>query len=231
MAPQLYITMYKEHFASPGRTKREQLRPTSAHRRNNPQPRPVRARATLQPNYRSHHTLPHPSPPAVTGRPLFPPVRHLSFHSPVTTCPDNYLNTVDTGKTNHMPPVNPSTAQALPSADGLQKLQLTEPPAGSGFKLHTAFKGPASGMDYQRTLHPLSAQQLRQHTAAQLRQRPQTGNPAAAQHHFPQAQYRRSGSNIILDHSSGCYSCFHVVKPYQAGHYIIHPEFVSECLR
>lgn len=30
--------------------------------------------------------------------------------------------------------------------------------------------------------------------------------------------------------SSGCYSCFHVVKPYQAGHYIIHPEFVSESL-
>lgn len=41
MAPQLYITMYKEQFASPGRVKREQLRPTSAHRRNNPQPRPV----------------------------------------------------------------------------------------------------------------------------------------------------------------------------------------------
>lgn len=46
MAPQLYITAYKEQFASPGRAKREQLRPTSAHRRNNPQPRPVRSTAT-----------------------------------------------------------------------------------------------------------------------------------------------------------------------------------------
>lgn len=43
MAPQLYVTMYKEQFASPGRVKREALRPTSAHRRNNPQPRPVRS--------------------------------------------------------------------------------------------------------------------------------------------------------------------------------------------
>lgn len=41
MAPQLYITMYKEQFSSPGRVTRTQLRPTSAHRRNNPQPHAV----------------------------------------------------------------------------------------------------------------------------------------------------------------------------------------------
>ncbi|XP_044027554.1 uncharacterized protein LOC122864312 [Siniperca chuatsi] len=227
MAPQLYITMYKEQFTSPGRAKREQPRPTSAHRRNNPQPRPdFLFPWSLQSNYRSR--LQHPSPPVDTGRPLFPPVNQLSFHSPVKTCPDNYLNKVDTGKQNHLPPVNPSTVQALPSADGLQKLQLTEP-AGTGYKVHTTLKNPAR-MDYQRNVHPLSAQQLRQHTTAQLRTRPQTSNPPAAQHHFPRAQYRRSSSNSSLDYS-GCYSCFHVVKPYQAGHYIIHPEFVSECLR
>ncbi|XP_035857698.1 uncharacterized protein LOC116034497 isoform X2 [Sander lucioperca] len=211
MAPQLYITMYKEQFASPGRPKREQLRPTSAHRRNNPQPRPdFLFPRSLQANYRSCRTLPHS--PVDIGRPLFPPVKHLSFHSPITTFPHNYLNTANTGKPNRMPPVNPSTAQAPPSADGLQKLQLNEPPAG--FKLHAALKNPAR-MDYQRNVHPLSAQQLRQHAGAQIRTRPQTSNP---QHHFPGTQYW-----------SGCYSCFHVVKPYQAGHYIIHPEFVSEC--
>ncbi|XP_049893000.1 uncharacterized protein LOC126385399 isoform X1 [Epinephelus moara] len=224
MAPQLYITMYKEQFASPGRVKREQLRPTSAHRRNNPQPRPdFLFPWSLQPNYRSRLTPPRNSPPVDIGRPLFPPVKHLSFHSPVTTCPDNYLNTVDTGKPNHMPPVNPSTALALPSADALQKVQLTEPPSGTGFTPHLALK-----RDYQRNLHPLSAQQLRQHAAAQLRTRPQTSNP---KHHFLHTQYRRSCSRSSWDFSSGCYSCFHVVKPYQAGHYIIHPEFVSECLR
>lgn len=98
---------------------------------------------SLQSNYSPHRTLPHPSPPVDTGRPLFPPVRHLSFHSPVTTCPDNYLKAVTTGKPNHMPPVSPSVVQALPSADGLQKLQPTEPPAGPGYKLHTALKNPA----------------------------------------------------------------------------------------
>lgn len=46
MAPQLYMTMYREQFVSPGRVKREQLRPTSAHRRNNPQPRPVSSTVT-----------------------------------------------------------------------------------------------------------------------------------------------------------------------------------------
>ncbi|KAJ3602106.1 hypothetical protein NHX12_017259 [Muraenolepis orangiensis] len=30
---------------------------------------------------------------------------------------------------------------------------------------------------------------------------------------------------------SGGYSCFNVVRPSQAGHFIIHPEFVSENLR
>lgn len=96
----------------------------------------------LQSNYRSHRMLPHASPPVDSGRPLFPPVRHLSFHSPLTTCPDNYLNTVDTSKPKHMSTVKPSSVQPLPSADGLQQLQLTEPPVGSRLKLHTMLKSP-----------------------------------------------------------------------------------------
>ncbi|CAJ1051531.1 uncharacterized protein LOC115583855 [Xyrichtys novacula] len=214
MAPQLYLTMYKEHFASPGRTKREPLRPTSAHRRNNPQPRPdFLFPRSLQPSYKSHRTTPHPKTPVDSGRPLFPPVGYPSFHSPVTTCPDNHPNTVEPDHTpNHTPPVfNPSSLPALPPADGVQKLQLTKPPAGPAFQFNSALKTP-----------------MRKNT--QLQRRPQTGNPLAPQHLFLQTQYRRSSSSSILDYS-GCYSCFHVVKPYQAGHYIIHPEFVSECLR
>ncbi len=94
----------------------------------------------LQSNYRPLRTLPHLSPPVNSGRPLFPPVKHLSFHSPVTTCLDNYPNAVDTGKPNHTPSVNPSAVQALPSADRLQQSQLTEPPVGPGLKLYTALK-------------------------------------------------------------------------------------------
>lgn len=98
---------------------------------------------SLQPNYRPSRTQLHPSPPVDTGRPLFPPVRHLSFHSPVKTCPDNYLKTAQAAKPQHMPPVNPAAAeQALPSADRLQKLQLTEPPAGTGIQLQSTLKNP-----------------------------------------------------------------------------------------
>ncbi|CAK6958256.1 uncharacterized protein LOC122864312 [Scomber scombrus] len=221
MAPQLYITMYKEQFTSPCGAKRAQLRPTSAHRRNNPQPRPdFLFPRSLQPTYRSSQTMD-------IGRPLFPPVKQLSFHNPFRT--DNSLNTVDTTKVQHMPPVNTSTAHVLPSADGLHTLQLTETPAGTGTQLYAAWKNPPR-MDYQRNAHPLSAQQHRQYAGPHLRARPQTSNLLASQHHLPRAQYRMSRSNTVLDYS-GCYSCFHVVKPYQAGHYIIHPEFVSECLR
>lgn len=60
MSPQLYVTVYEEQFASPGPVRREQLRPTSAHRRNNPQPRPVSER---QPPLHPQHqrkTCSHP---------------------------------------------------------------------------------------------------------------------------------------------------------------------------
>lgn len=56
MAPQLYITMYKEQFVSPGRVKRAELRPTSAHRRNNPQPQPVRCKS-LYSTHRVRHCM------------------------------------------------------------------------------------------------------------------------------------------------------------------------------
>ncbi|KAL3977956.1 cGMP-dependent protein kinase 1 [Sarotherodon galilaeus] len=208
MVPQLYITVYNEQFRSPGTVKRAQLRPTSAHRRNNPQPRAdFLFPRSLQSNNRSAHALLHPLPPVDFGRPLFPPVRHFSFHGPVTTCSDSYLNTTD--KTQHMPPVNPSTVQAMPSADKLQKLQLTEPSASTDIHLSTALKSPQ-----------------RQNTAAPLQTRALT---PAAPRSFARTKYQRCCSNSSRD-NSGCYSCFHVVKPYQAGHYIIHPEFVSESL-
>ncbi|XP_034441693.1 uncharacterized protein LOC117761697 isoform X1 [Hippoglossus hippoglossus] len=233
MAPQLYLTVYKEQFTPPSGATRAQLRPTSAHRRNNPQPRPdFLFPRSLHPSYKSTTlTQTPPSPPVDSGRPLFPPVRHLSFHSPLTTRPDNNLKTAEAGKPRHMPPVNQAAEQALPSADRLWKLQLAEPPAGTGNSLHTALKNPQRRMDHTGNVHPLSAQQLRQHAGAPLRTRPQTSYPSAAQRHFARPQSHRSHSNSSLDYSnSGCYSCFHVVKPYQAGHYIIHPEFVSECL-
>lgn len=119
----------------------------------------------LQSSHRPRHTFPHPSPPGDTDRPLLPPVKHLSFHSPVTTCPDSW------DKPTQMPPVSLSPAQALPSVHDRQKLQLTEPPAGSGLKIHPAFRNPARyrlisfmlrlRADCQRCAHPRSAQLLK----------------------------------------------------------------------
>ncbi|XP_075870449.1 uncharacterized protein LOC142880416 [Nelusetta ayraudi] len=226
MSPQLYLTVYEEQFASPGRVKREQLRPTSAHRRNNPQPRPdFLFPRSLWSKYTPHRAFSHLLPPVDSGRPLFPPVRHLSFHSPVVTCPDNHLKAWATGEANLMPPVCTAVRQALPPADELQKLQPIQLPVSSGFKLQPGLKSPTRE-DY----HPVSAQLLRQRASARLPPRPRTSNPVAALHVPPLAQCRRSAAKISLDYS-GCHSCFHVVKPYHAAHYTIHPEFVSECLR
>lgn len=81
---------------------------------------------SLRAIYSQHQAVPHQLPPVDTDRPFFPPVKHLSFQSPVTTCPDSHLKAMDAGKPVRMPSVNPSI---LPSAGGVQKLQLTQPAA------------------------------------------------------------------------------------------------------
>lgn len=99
----------------------------------------------LPSTYSPDRRLAHPLPPVDAGHPLFPPVQHLSFHSPVTTCPDNYVKAVITGKPSQMPPLGPTMALKLPPAGGLQNQQpqRTQPPAGPGQKLQTALKHPA----------------------------------------------------------------------------------------
>lgn len=67
----------------------------------------------------STRTQSHLLPPADTGRPIFPPVTYLSFHTPVTTGPDPCAKTAQSGKTHHIPHVN-----SAPSADRLKTLQL-----------------------------------------------------------------------------------------------------------
>ncbi|XP_061654080.1 uncharacterized protein LOC133489222 [Phyllopteryx taeniolatus] len=171
MASQHYLTIYREQFASPGKVERMQLRPTSAHRRNNPQPQPdflfPRSLKTL--NNPSHKPLKPPTfPPVDAGRQPFSPVTRLSFNSPVRAFPVNSVNTVGSSKAQLMPAINPSSVQELPSVDRQQKLSS---PTASCVRLRSSLK-----------ISP-----------------------------------------------SGCYSCFHVVKPYQASHYVIHPQFVSEC--
>ncbi|XP_029682906.1 uncharacterized protein isoform X2 [Takifugu rubripes] len=78
---------------------------------------------------------------------------------------------------------------------------------------------------------PPEGREHRSHApAAQLKPRPQSSSLPPAPRNLPQIRFQRFGSKSRLDYST-CHSCFHVVKPFQAGHYIIHPEFVSEVLR
>ncbi|XP_012726214.3 uncharacterized protein LOC105931876 isoform X1 [Fundulus heteroclitus] len=222
MGPQLYSTMYKEHFRSPGVAKKAELRPTSANRRNNPQPRPdFLFPHSLRPSYRPTRTMPRPLPPVDNGRPLFPPVNRSLPLNPVSACPENPLGQKNSDSPQHMPPIS----------DRAQKLQLIETPAANDGQLPTSLRSPNKTADNQRNVNPLSARQLRPQAGSQFQARPQTSNPsaAAALHCFTRTPYRKCCSTRAKDFSD-CYSCFHVVRPYQASHYVIHPEFVSESL-
>ncbi|KAM9758250.1 uncharacterized protein ACNS7B_005304 [Menidia menidia] len=228
MAPQLYTTIYKEQFRLPGKVKRTELRPTSAHRRNNPQPRQdFLFPHSLQKSYKPTCALSQPLTQVGIGGPFFPPLRHFSFHNPVTACLETSLTSNNAGKAQHMPPVSAGKTQSLPSADMMQKLQLARHRAGPGIQHHTTLKNPLKTVDNQRNVNSLTALQLVQQAGPQLQTRPQT--TAAAPTRLERTQFRKCCSKSSLDYS-GCYSCFHVVRPYQAGHYIIHPEFVSESL-
>ncbi|KAG7254416.1 hypothetical protein CRUP_013837, partial [Coryphaenoides rupestris] len=131
MSPQLLVSTYSEQFVHPGRGRTARPRPTSAHRRNNPHPRPdflVPLRLLSSTRSAGSNPTAHTTTPSV-GRPLFPPVRYLSFQE---TRPDN------NGQTGKLPPHMPfiGSSATLPSAGRLQKLQPTT--AGMGYPVHTS---------------------------------------------------------------------------------------------
>ncbi|MEQ2295324.1 hypothetical protein AMECASPLE_012891 [Ameca splendens] len=174
---------------------------------------------SLRSSYRPTRTLLLPLPPVDTGRPLFPPLNHFLSHNPVLACPENPLGKTNSNSLEPMPPIS----------DRAHKPQLTETPAAIDGLLPNALRTPNKTVGYQRNVNPLSAQQLRQQAGGQLQTRPQTSNPTAAPHSFARTPYRKCCSTRTQDFSD-CYSCFQVVRPYQAAHYVIHPEFVSESL-
>eukprot|EP00063_Salmo_salar_P013364 XP_013988199.1 PREDICTED: uncharacterized protein LOC106565506 [Salmo salar] len=248
MSLQLQISTYTEEFSSPGRGKPTRPRPTSAHRRNNPHPRPdFLLPWKLQTSHRaSRSVFQGATAPVNNGRPLFPPVRHLSFqHNPdgKRACS---LSAVEI-EPPRMPPLSPSrtTQHMLPLADWLHKPHMTDPSIRD-MQLQPLLKNIQSNMDSSKLLqqrpacyltdvqcyrgdHPHSSQGLRRNSGIEHQNGLQNGSLPGVRHLLPQAHYRKSRSNTTLD-SCGGYSCFNVVKPYQAGYYIIHPEFVSECL-
>ncbi|CAL8402720.1 unnamed protein product [Arctogadus glacialis] len=191
MSPQHLISTYSEQFVPPGGGKPAVPRPSSPSRRNNPHPRPdFLVPLPLLSSSRSPRASVNAVP--FVGRPLFPPVRYLSFQE---TRPDN-------GQTRKLPRVSfigsPAT---LPSAGRFQKIQST-----------------AAGIDNQA--YPSI---IRQMSASNSQRRLQSTNSPTAQHNHKPQPYWRSNT---LDSCAG-YSCFNVVKPFQAGHFIIHPEFLK----
>ncbi|CAB1353975.1 unnamed protein product [Coregonus sp. 'balchen'] len=159
MALQLQLSTYTEEFSSPGRGKPARPRPSSAHRRNNPHPRPdFLLPRKLQTSHRAS--------------------RNMDSSKSLQQRPAGYLTDIQCNRGD---------------------------------------------------LHPHSSQGLKRNSGTEHLKGLQNGSFPVVRHLLPQTHYRRSRSNTTQD-SCGGYSCFNVVKPYQAGYYIIHPEFVSECL-
>ncbi|KAG5272843.1 hypothetical protein AALO_G00169910 [Alosa alosa] len=229
MSPQLHLSTYSEEFSPSGRWRAAQPcrpRPSSAHRRNNPHPRPdflfpwkpQTGRGPRPPQQvTAPLTLMTPVAPVAHGAPLFPPVRHMS-----TQCPEDMPAHIQARQKAADKEVLQKVALhtpkvcVLPPADWLSKVQSTvapfreKQPTSSPQRKQGKFAGADAQRRGQVVMDP--------HIISSL----QTVRPPA--------HYSRSNSKTSSD-SSGGHSCFHVVKPFKASFYIIHPEFVSEYQR
>ncbi|KAL6469828.1 hypothetical protein MHYP_G00209470 [Metynnis hypsauchen] len=193
MAPQLQLSTYSQEFSYPAQAKTTRPRPTSAHRKNNPHPRPdFLLPRKLQTGYGHRPMFPTIAPP--NNASLFPPVRHVSVQ-----CPD--------GKIPQMQPaLNPSHSDSQAAEGTVPSIGwLPKPQPANTTRVH---QSQGSGRNMQRKL---------------------SSSIPPIRPFKPQLTYSRPRSKSTPD-SSGGYSCFHVVKPYKAGYYIIHPEFMSEWL-
>lgn len=85
---------------------------------------------SLKSNYKPQYI------PVTQHPPLFPPIKRLSFHGPVTTFTNSGINTVDKCTQLNMPPDNVS--RHLPSVDPRPKLPQT--PVYTGNQPHTSAK-------------------------------------------------------------------------------------------
>ncbi|KAL2099569.1 hypothetical protein ACEWY4_003963 [Coilia grayii] len=225
MSPQLHLSTYSEEFNPPGHRRAarpSQARPSSAYRRNNPHPRPD----FLFPRKPQTGRGPRPlqqvmAPlalltPVAQVAPLFPPVRHMSVQCPEDTPAHAQAKQKAADKeVPHKATFHSPKVCVLPPADWLSKPQLLDVPARE--KQNQSFlqrkQGKFTGKEAQRR-----GQIMEPHITPSV----QTFRAFA--------HYSRTNSKATAD-ASGGHSCFHVVKPYKASFYVIHPEFVSEYQR
>ncbi|XP_051537467.1 uncharacterized protein LOC127431193 [Myxocyprinus asiaticus] len=138
---------------------------------------------------------------------FLPPVRHISVQYPdVQTA--HVQPVLSSSQRDSKPPEDSSAVCTLPPAGWLPKPQRTDFPSATV----TYTPGKYSSQDHIRSAWN---QQMNIIPSFKTLKHQVTHN------------HRRSRSKSTSDCSEG-HSCFHVVKPYKVGHYIIHPEFVSE---
>ncbi|XP_042567460.1 uncharacterized protein LOC122134785 [Cyprinus carpio] len=205
MGPQLHFSStYSEEFSYPARGKPARPRPSSAYRRNNPHPRPdFLMPRMLQTGYGSRKHFQTTTPPTS----FLPPVRHISVQYPDVQTAHGQLMQTSSQKDSKPPEVS-SAVCTLPPAAWLLKPQQTN----FAHATVTNTQGKYSDTDRIRSA---------------LNQRMDIMPSLKPFRHQVTHHHRRPHSKFTIDRSEGR-SCFHVVKPYKGGHYIIHPEFVSE---
>ncbi|XP_056302922.1 uncharacterized protein LOC130215060 [Danio aesculapii] len=200
MGPRLnFSSTYSEDFSYPARVKPIGPRPSSAYRRNNPHPRPdFLMPRAPQTGYGSRK---HSQSTSVS---FLPPVRHISVQYPDV-------------QTVHGQPIQ--GLQKDCKAPEVSSAVCTLPPAARLLKPQRNFNAIITNAQgkYSDTDRIKSAWNQQMEIKPSLK-------PFKHQitHHN-----RSSLSKSATDCSEG-HSCFHVVKPYKVGHYIIHPQFVSE---
>ncbi|XP_057215744.1 uncharacterized protein LOC130569863 [Triplophysa rosa] len=200
MGPQLHFSStYAEEFSYPARGKPTQPRLSSAYRRNNPHPRPdFLMPRQLQTGYGSRRHYQTTTPTS-----FLPPVRHISVQFPDVQTGESMQSSQKDSK------ARASTAVCtLPPAGWHLKPQRTDIPHSSIINTQGKYLGKDHiRSQYDQKMDVMPALKNIKHQVT---------------HH-----HRRSRSNSTPDCSKG-HSCFQVVKPYKVGHYIIHPEFLSE---
>ncbi|XP_048023581.1 uncharacterized protein LOC125253595 [Megalobrama amblycephala] len=158
---------------------------------------------TLQTGYGSRKHFQMTAAPAS----FLPPVRHISVQYPDV-------------QTGHQPTMQ-SSAQRDSKAPEVSSAVCTLPPAAWLLKPQQTNFAHAAIANTQGK-YP-DTDRIRSAWTQQMDIMPSLKpfKHQVTQHH------RRSRSKSTADYSEG-HSCFQVVKPYKVGHYIIHPEFVSE---
>ncbi|XP_028830741.1 uncharacterized protein LOC114787121 [Denticeps clupeoides] len=234
MSPQLPLSTYSAEFRPPSRGRPARPQPSSAHRKNNPHPRPDFLLPRRLQTERGSRPLVRVKDPLVDSGPLFPPVRHISVQCPdgVVTHTKTKLSTAEV-EAAEKGSLNSPRVCVLRRAGRINIPQAPDAALRQKQDLHSlrGSMGSAHRPGTMMTHQPIGNGLTSHHALGHRRHSGILRNTQGTQKNIlpfrPQTRPQFAQINSRTD-SSGGHSCFHVVKPHKAGFYIIHPEFVSE---